>query len=157
MKKLSTIFVSLFILICISCSSDEETNIKGNDEISNNPVSGKLYGSSFTMNSSKARNAVVFGNESVEVYLSSQNLGCGILGTSGYPIYIVAPRTVGTHTSNVYVTFNDPNSSGFISISSGVTVEIISINGTTVIGKVRATSQSTVSEINGKFESTFCD
>lgn len=157
MKKLSAIITFFLVLTFISCSTDEETNTIDNGEISNNPVSGELFGSSFTMNSNKARNAIVFGIESVEIYLSAQELGCEILGTSGYPIYIVAPKAVGTHTTNVFVTFNDPDSDDFVSISSGITVEIISINESSVVGKVKAASTSTDSSINGKFESTFCD
>lgn len=157
MKKLSAIFVSLFILTALSCSSDEETDTIDNDEISNSPVSGELFGSSFTMNSSKAQNATIFGEESVEIHLSAQDLGCDVPGTAGYPIYLVAPRTVGVHTTNVYVTFNDPDSDDFISLSSGFTVEIMSIDETHVVGKVKVASQSTESSINGKFDSTFCD
>jgi hypothetical protein len=141
----------------LSCSSDEETGSGDSNVISNNPVSGTLFGKSFEMKSNKARNSDIFGEPSVEVYLSAENLGCGVLGTAGYPIYIVAPRSVGVHTTNIFVTFNDPDSDDFISLSNGLTIEIISINETTVVGKVKASSQSTESSINGKFESTFCD
>lgn len=157
MKKLSTVVLSLFMLSILSCSSDEESDNNTGTEISNNPVSGKLFGKSFQMNSNKARSADIFGNPSVEIYLTAQNLGCEVLGTAGYPVYIVAPRVVGIHTNNVFVTFNDPDSDDFISLSSGITVEIISLDETSVVGKVKAASTSTDSSINGKFESTFCD
>lgn len=157
MKNLSRIVLSLFMLTVMSCSSDEDSGSGDTKAISNNPVSGKLFGKTFQMNSNKARNANIFGEESVEVYLSAENLGCGVLGTSGYPIYIVAPRKVGVHTTNVFLTFNDPNSDDFISLSNGLTIEIISISETSVVGKVKAASQSTESSIEGKFESTFCD
>lgn len=153
MKKI-TIFI-LLAFLGFSCTDDSDENSTG--AISNSPVSGKLYGSDFTIGGGKGIFDDVFGVESVELYLTAEDLGCETLGFSDFPIIVIAPSEVGTHTTNVFVTFNDPNSSDFISLSGGLTVEIISITDDLVVGKVKAASSSTENAIEGKFEIPMCE
>lgn len=154
MKKIS-IFI-LLAFLSFSCSDDSDEN-SNDGAISNNPVSGELYGNAFTIGGGKGIFDEVFGVESVELYLTSEDLGCETLGFSDFPITVTAPREVGVHTTDVYATFNDPDSSDFISLSGGITVEIISITDDLVVGKVRAASTSTDNSIEGKFELPICE
>ncbi|MCA6422832.1 MAG: hypothetical protein IM568_08460 [Flavobacterium sp.] len=154
MKKIS-IFI-LLAFLSFSCSDDSDEN-SNDGAITNNPVSGELYGTPFTIGGGKGVFDEVFGVDSVELYLTTEDLGCETLGFSDFPITIIAPRIVGVHTTDVYATFNDPDSSDFISLSGGITVEIISITDDLVVGKVRAVSTSTDNSIEGKFELPICE
>jgi len=152
-KNLSFLFL-LFTLL-LSCSDSSDDKVK-EDGISNNPLSGELYDSNFTIGGGKGALANVFGVDSFELYFTSQNLGCETLGFSDFPITLITPRQIGVFTNDVYLTFNDPNSSDFISLSSGITVEILSITDNLVIGKVKGASSSTDNFIEGKFEIPIC-
>ena len=88
--------------------------------------------------------------------MTAQDLGCETLDFSDFPITVTAPAAVGTYTTDVYVSFNDPDSSDFVSVSGGVKVEIISI-GNRVVGKILASSISTDNTINGTFDIAVCE
>lgn len=155
MKKLVFAFL-VTIFLFNSCSNDNTTTEQTND-FSNDPVSGKLYGSNFTMEGSKAALVTMFNIASVEIQLSSEDLGCeASSGSTNFPIRITAPRAVGAYTTDVYVTFNDPSSDNYVSVSNGSTIEITSITDTMVKGKIRASSNSNDNAINGTFEVPIC-
>lgn len=154
MKKITIIL--LLSLISFSCSDSDSPEEEINLGITDNPVSGKLYGSNFTIAGGKGFLTNIVGVDSFELYLTSQNLGCETSDFSNFPITLIAPRQIGTHTSNVYVYFRDPNSSDFNNVSYGITVEIISISDDLVIGKVRAAAETTDNSVEGKFEIPIC-
>ena len=156
MRKLPFALLLFLSVFTFSCSSSDDDN-DGNEPttISDNPVSGQLYGEAFTMDGGKAVLREVFDVQSVEIHLTAEDLGCETLGFSDFPITITAPAAVGVHTTDVYASFEDPNSSDYISLSGGITIEIISL-GNTVVGKVLAASTSTESNINGKFDVEIC-
>lgn len=152
MKKIALLIAMFFAVV--SCSSDDSSDSNGG--ITDNPVSGTLYGNDFTLGGGKAYFEEIFGEESVEIWLTADDLGCETLGFTDFPISIIAPRTEGTHTTGVYVTFTDPDSSDFISVSSGNTIEIISLTDTEIVGKIKASSTSTDNAIEGRFEISIC-
>jgi hypothetical protein len=118
--------------------------------LSNNPVSGKLYGNNFTLVGSRGS----VSGEFITLELSAQSVGCDG-SIESFPISVYAPSAVGTYTTGVSVTFEDTNSSDFVSVSGGITVEIQSI-GATIVGRVKAASISTDNNINGKFTVPVC-
>lgn len=157
-KQFTVKYISFLLLLCsllFSCSDSSDDKVN-EDGISSNSLSGKLYGTNFTIGGGKGSLANVFGVDSFELYFTSQNLGCEALGFSDFHITLIAPRQIGVFTNDVYLTFNDPNSSDFISLSSGITVEILSITDNLVIGKVKGASSSTDNFIEGKFEIPIC-
>ena len=157
MKKLILSFLTVFSLL--ACSTDDENTGGDNGSgISNSPLSGKLYGVNFTADGGRADLNVVFGDAVVEIRIGSEGLACETSQFSGeFPIRITAPRTEGTHNSNVYVTFNDPNSDSFISVSGGIEIEIITLTETSVDFKIKATSTSTDNNINGRHQVVICE
>lgn len=149
MKKIAFYSALFLTALLSSCSSDEETN-ENTTGLSNNPVSGTLYGNDFTLVGSRGDVA----GEFITIELSAQSVGCD--GTfEDFPISIYTPSVVGTYTTGVSVSFEDPNSSDFVSLSGGITVEIQSI-GDNIVGRVKATSVSTDNDINGKFTVPVC-
>ena len=150
MKRIA--FYSVFFLttLLFSCSSTEETDDNSTSGLSNNPVSGTVYESSFALGGGRANVATDY----VTIELSSQSIGCDD-SSSDFPITVYVPNAVGTYTTDVSVTFEDPNTDDFVSVSGGVIVEIQSI-GTSIVGRVKATSISTDNSINGKFTIPVC-
>jgi len=157
MKKLILSFITLFSLL--ACSTDDENPGGASDSgISNSPLSGKLYGTNFIADGGRADLNVVFGEDAVEIRIGSEGLACETGQFSGqFPIRITVPRAEGYHNSNVYVTFNDPNSDNFISVSGGIEIEIITLTETLVDFKIKATSTSTDNNINGRHQVTICE
>lgn len=164
MKRIKFLLCSALIagLTLTSCSSDDSNdnnNGGGNGGNANSPVSGTLYGNSFSLGGSKANMIEMSGVESVNVYLTAENLGCETTGSMDFPIQIITPKEVGVHTigQGVMIYFTDPNSTGTnSSASSGSTVEVISVTETTITGIVRASSITTDNNIIGKFETPIC-
>jgi len=152
MKKFA-LLIALFSMI-VSCSSDDSGD--GTGGITDSPVSGKLYGQDFNLGGGKASIDEFFGEEMIEIWLTSENLGCETPGLSGFPISIYVPKAEGTHTSGVSVTYRDTESSDYISLATGNTVEIISLTETQVIGKIKSASTTTDNNIEGKFEIEIC-
>lgn len=153
MKKITVILFALIAFSCSDSDSPEEEIITG---ISDNSVSGKLYGANFALNGGKGFLTNVVGVDSYELYFTSQDLGCETTEFSGFPITLTAPREIGTHTTNVYLKFRDPNSSDFVNTSSGITVEIISNSNNLIVGKVRGAAVTTDNSIEGRFEIPIC-
>lgn len=158
MKKL-TMCLLLAASVFVSCSDDDSdtSNNNNNDGWSGNPISGELYGNSFEMKGAKASFISFFDVQSVEIEISSQMLNC-TAGSSdeNFPIKIVAPREIGTFTNNVYVSYNDPNSTDYVSVSSGNTIEITALTPSFVRGRIRSASATTENAINGTFDVTVC-
>jgi hypothetical protein len=155
MKKLA---FCLFLAgsLFVSCSDDDSSNTNDNGNgLSNNPVSGQLYGQAFNIQGGRASLTSFFNIESVQIDISSQAIGCEA-SSDNFPIRIIAPRQEGTFTTDVYVSFNDPNSTDYVSISSGNTVEITELTATSVKGRVRSVSSSTDNSVNGAFEVPIC-
>ena len=149
MKKIACYSILFLVTLFSSCSSTEDET-EDNGGLSNNPVSGTLYGNAFTLVGSRGS----VSGELITIELSAQSVGCD--GTfEDFPISIYTPNAVGTYTTNVSVSFEDPNSSDFVSVSGGITVEIQSI-GNTIVGRVKAASVSTDNTINGKFTVPVC-
>lgn len=143
-------------VLFISCSGDDSEENTGGG-ISNTPVSGKLYGKNFTIGGGKADFITFSGVESADIEITAQNIGCETASTSSnFPILITTPRAVGTYTSNVYVTFHDPDSDAYVSVSGGTTVEITAVTSTLITGKIKTSSTTTDNYINGKFEIPIC-
>lgn len=158
MKKLSLCLL-LALSVLTSCSDDDSNNTDTNSGggLTNNPLSGTVYGQDFTIQGGRAQHVTMFNVESISIDVSALALGCGAPSTdTSFPIRIVAPRQEGTFTTDVYVTFNDPNSTDYVSVSGGNTVEITSLTATTVKGKVRSGSTTTNNYINGSFELPIC-
>lgn len=150
MKKIA-FYSALFLTVLLSsCSSDEDSTTTDTTGLSNNPVSGKLYGNNFTLVGSRGS----VSGEFITLELSAQSVGCDG-SIESFPISVYAPSAVGTYTTGVSVTFEDTNSSDFVSVSGGITVEIQSI-GATIVGRVKAASISTDNNINGKFTVPVC-
>ncbi len=156
MKK-NVLFALLVPVLLMSCTSDDSENNTGTG-ISNSPVSGKLYGKNFTIAGGKASLVMFSGVESADIVISAQALGCSASSTSAnFPIDIITPSAVGTYTTNVYVTFNDPDTDDFVSVSGGTTVEITSSTPTMIKGKIKTSSTTTNNNINGTFEIPICE
>lgn len=153
MKKIA-LLIAMFFAVA-SCSSDDSGDSNGGG-ITDNKVSGKLYGSDFTLGGGKASLIEFSGVESVQILLTAQDIGCETFGSSDFPITIFTPKAVGTHTAGVSVTFRDTESTDYISVGSGNTLEIISVTDTQIVGKIRAASSSTDNHIEGKFEISIC-
>lgn len=150
MKKITFCSALLLTTLFFSCSSTDDTDENTSDNLLNTPVAGTLYGSPFTLVSSRA----VIVQDLIEIDLSALTTDCD--GSSeSFPIAVYVPNAVGTYTSNVTVTFEDTETTDFVNVSGGITVEIQSI-GNTVVGRVKAASTSTDNEINGKFTATVC-
>jgi hypothetical protein len=149
MKRIAFCLVFFITTLLFSCSSTEDTD-DTNSGLSNNPVSGTVYEDSFVLGGGRGAENVEF----LTIELTSQSIGCDD-SSIDFPITIYAPYAVGIHTTDVSVTFEDPNTDDFVSVSSGVIVEIQSI-GTTIVGRVKATSISTDNSINGKFTVPVC-
>lgn len=158
MKKLLYGISAMLLTFNISCVSDEDTNIP-EETISNNPVTGTVYGSTFTVNpeGGKASNILSNGIEGVYIHLTATTVGCG-LEPEGfeYPITIFSPRAIGTHTTNTSIFFKDLESDAFVSAAGQITVEIISV-GETVVGRVLAPAFYYDNHINGRFEVPYCN
>lgn len=157
MKKLAFCFALFISAFTISCSSDEEdTTNSDSGAISNSPATGSVYGNNFTTGGGLASETNMFGVDSYRIELSSTTVECSDIVNS--PVVVYAPKTMGTHTTDVFVTFNDSDSDDFVSLSSGVTVEIISV-GEHLVGKVKAQTgtSSESSTINGKFDVIICN
>lgn len=154
MKKIALLIAMFFAIV--SCSSDDSGDSNGGGGISDNVVSGKLYGNNFTLGGGKASPIILSGVESIQIWLTAQDLGCETEGTSDFPISIMTPKAIGTHTTGVSVTFREPNSTDFISLGNGNTIEIISLTDTKIIGKIMAASTVTDNNIEGKFEISIC-
>ena len=157
MKKLALCFALFISAFTFSCSSDEEeTASSDSDTIANSPATGTIYGNNFTTGGGLASETNMFGVDSYRVELASSAVGCADIVNS--PVVVFVPKTVGTHTSNVYVTFSDTDSDDYVSISSGVKVEITSI-GEHLVGKIKAQtgSSSESNTINGTFDVLICN
>lgn len=153
----------IILSVCVSlalfaCSNDDETGSKDDSSgISNDPLSGMLYGETFDATGGRADYQNVFGEDMVVIQLSSEGLGCETGEFSGYfPINITVPQAEGTYNQGVYVSFNDPNSSDFISVSSGMDVEILSLTADTVEFKIKVSSTTTANNLEGKYQVAIC-
>lgn len=148
----------MFITIALSsCSSDKETNNTDDTTISSSAASGKVYNTAFTFKGGYARTINESGVNKFTIYLSSQNLNCNDSGLDAFPIRISTPVTVGLNTSNVYIVFNSLTNDDYVSVTSGVQVQIESI-GATLKGRVKGSSlDAAENNINGTFEVPICD
>jgi hypothetical protein len=156
MKKLSLCLL-LALSVLTSCSSDEETTTVVNEEgLSSEPLKGVVYGDAFTIGGGYARRQNINQVESISMNISSQQLDCDDAGSNGFPIYVLAPASVGTHTTNVSASFDDEETGGFVS-TAYITVEITSITETMVKGKILAKTSSEDNNINGAFSLPICD
>jgi hypothetical protein len=153
MKKILPLFVALFSLI--SCEVGEETNIQQDTSFSNDPAAGKVYGTNFTFVGGYANNIVMSDIQKLDIYLSNQNLNCSNSDLP-FPIYISSPKAIGIHTTNVSVKFRNISNTDFVTTATGVRVQITSITGSVVKGKIRA-AVSANNTINGTFEVPICD
>lgn len=156
MKKL-TMCLLLAVSVFVSCSDDDSDTNNNNDGWSNNAAAGKLYGEDFTMKGGRAA-FISFANvESVQIDLSPELLGCSAQsGEENFPIRIIAPREEGTFTTDVYVSYSDPNSTDYVNVSNGNTIEITEVTPNFVKGRIRSTSASTDNSLNGTFDVSVC-
>lgn len=156
MKKLFfTFFISIALLSCSSDDGNDDGN--GNDGISNEPLSGMLYGEEFVVDGGRADFQEVFGEDMIVIQLSNEGFGCETGEFSGdFPISITAPNEEGFYESGIYVSFNDPDSDDFISVSSGFELEIISLTADAVEFKIKVESGTTNNNLNGKYTATIC-
>ncbi|WP_291085750.1 hypothetical protein [Flavobacterium sp. BFFFF1] len=157
MKKLLYGISAMLLLLNFSCVSDEDTTEE--ETLSNNPVTGTVFGRTFTVNpdGGKASNILSNGVEGVYIYLTATSVGCGLEPeTFEYPVIIFAPRAIGTHTTNTSILFKDLESDDFVSAAGQITVEIISV-GDTVVGRVLAPALFYDNHINGRFEVPYCN
>jgi hypothetical protein len=153
MKKTFVILVAFFSLI--SCEVGEETNIQQDNSFANDPASGKVYGTNFTFAGGYANNIVMNDIQKLDIYLSNQNLNCSNSDLT-FPIYISSPKAIGIHTTNVSVKFRNVSNTEFVTTATGVRVQITSISGSLVKGKIRA-AVSANNTINGTFEVPLCE
>lgn len=68
------------------------------------------------------------------------------------PISITAPNEEGVYDSRIYVSFNDPDSDDFISVSSGFKLEIISLTADAVEFKIKVESGTTDNKLEGMYQ-----
>lgn len=148
-----TIAIILFGFALTSCSSSEGGSAAA-EGFSSNPVSGTIYGDSFTYSGGFATNINAAGVDKLNITLSQSSLTCNDIGTTT-PLSISCPKVIGLSTINTILFFKDLTNGDFINVSSGVQVELISI-GETVKGKVKGKSISEDCEINGTFEVPIC-
>ncbi|MDT0294838.1 hypothetical protein ACFQ3R_00450 [Mesonia ostreae] len=158
MKRLFfTFFISIALLSCSSDDSNDDGNGNGNDGISNDPLSGILYGEEFIVDGARADLREVFGENMLVIQLSNEGFGCEKGEFSGaFPISITAPNAEGYYESGIYTSFNDPNSDDFLSVSSGFDLEVISLTADAVEFKIKVESGTTNNNINGKYTATIC-
>ena len=158
MKHLRITTLALAALFAFSCSSDDDNNDNPPaDQLLNTPVAGTIYGDAFVISADGGYASNILSNEveKVNIYLTAESIGCDAPDGSEFPVSILAPRAIGTHTANVSASFNDMNSTDYVS-TSNITVEIISV-GETVVGRVMGSSLSEGNTINGKFEVPYCN
>lgn len=152
MKKL---FFSLFVgaLVFASCSSEDSAS-PGNTNFSNSPVSGVIYGESFTIGGGYARPISLNGVASYYIYMDTASVEC--FESSGTPLWVILPAGVGTYDSTqVSVQFR--NDDGSFEGASEEKVEITEVTETTVKGKIRAVGfDDTEHYINGTFAVQYC-
>ncbi|MFK7831713.1 MAG: hypothetical protein AB8B52_00420 [Winogradskyella sp.] len=155
MKKIFILVLAAFF--AVSCLDDSDEITLPSNEITNSLASGTVYGSDFTIGGGKVQATDFFDVPSFRFWMTEEALGCETLGFSGFPIVVTSPNTVGVHTVNTYATFTDAEADSFISFSSDITVEIISITDDLVVGKVRAIDSFTNNAIEGRFELPLCE
>lgn len=155
MKK---IFLSVLAsVLLLACSSDDDANNKNSNSISDNPLSGMLYGEKFIVDGGRADFQKVFGEDMIIIQLSNEGFSCETGEFSGaFPISITAPNAEGFYESGIYASFNDPNSDDFISVSSGFELEIINLTADTIEFKIKVESGTTNNSLNGKYTATIC-
>jgi hypothetical protein len=159
MKRLIYLNLLMFALVFTSCSTDEDSGNGGSEgEISDAPLTGKLFGQDFEVNGSRADYTVDFGEERITVQLSNEDIGCETGQFSGqFPISISTPPEEG-YTTDVYVIFSDPDSDDFVSVSGDLEIEVTSLSDTEITAKIRASTISSEPEnhIEGKFTASIC-
>ena len=151
---------AVVVMSLTSCSSDDSSSTDNNNNnggISNNPVSGTLYGDDFTIGGGYARMQTINEVESFTLYMTDENLDCDDAFSGDFPIVVRTPSAIATHTTGAAISFNDPGSDDFISVGSGVTVIITEVTDTMVKGKVKGASTSTDNDINGTFSLPICE
>lgn len=149
---------AVVVMSLTSCSSDDSSSTDNNNNggISNSPVSGTLYGEDFTIGGGYARMQTINEVESFTLYMTEENLDCDDAFSGDFPIVVRTPSTIATHTTGTAISFNDPASDDFISVS-GATVIITEVTDTMVKGKIKGASTSTDNDINGTFSLSICE
>ncbi|MFP9098067.1 hypothetical protein ACLI09_03355 [Flavobacterium sp. RHBU_24] len=153
MKK---IFFRLFAgaLVFVSCSSTDDSASSENTGFSNNPVSGTVYSSSFSLGGGYARPITLSGVASYYIYLDTADIDCFAATTS--PVYMGMPAAIGSYDSaDAFLVFKKAN--GDYESTSEIKIEITAITETTVKGRVRAEgSDASENYVNGTFEVQYC-
>ncbi len=162
MKNLRISALMAASILAFSCSSDKNdvvvVPIPVQETLLNTPVAGTIYSQPFAISADGgyASNINSNGIDKVYIYLTSSSIGCDAPDGSEFPVTVLAPVAVGTHTANTAIFFKDPNSTDFVNVTGGITVEIISV-GNTVVGRVMGGAGDLENKINGKFEVPYCD
>lgn len=157
MKKVIRFFFICILLVIASCSSNKDEAVTPTDSgIATTAATGKVYNSNFTFLGGYSHNLNESGVDKLVIYLASQNLNCLNSSSNSFPIYFAAPKTLGSHTTNTYITFENLTNSDYVTVTSGVEIIIDSMTSTTVIGRVKGTDSSGQNTINGRFEVPIC-
>jgi hypothetical protein len=157
MKKIIQFFLICSLLSVASCSTDKDDVATPKDSgISSTVASGMVYNNNFTFAGGYSHNLNESGVDKLVIYLASQNLNCSNSSANSFPIYFSTPKTLGSHSTNIYVTFKNLTNSDYVTVTSGVEIIIDSMTSTTVIGRVKGDDSSGQNTINGKFEVPIC-
>ena len=157
MKKVVKVFFIFTFLSIVSCSSNKGEVITPTDSgIASTQATGKVYNNNFTFLGGYSHNLNESGVAKLVIYLASQNLNCSNSSADSFPIYIATPKTLGSHTTNTYITFKNLTNSDYVTVTSGVEIIIDSMTSTSVIGRVKGNDLSGQNTINGRFEVPIC-
>lgn len=157
MKNVIRFFLICTLLNLASCSSNKDEVVTPVDSgIATTAATGKVYNSNFTFLGGYSHNLNESGVDKLVIYLASQNLNCSNSSANSFPIYFATPKTLGSHTSNTYITFKNLSNGNNVSVTSGVEIIIDSMTSTTVIGRVKGNDLSGQNSINGRFEVPIC-
>lgn len=155
-KSLSIVCVSVLLISSCSYSDDDisnDNNDNQGEELSNAPLSGEVYGESFSAEGGTADFITLNGQDVISVSLYSQDVACDNSESSWIRLDI--PREVGMHEANVTGLIKDPNSNDFQSLTN-IKVELVSFDDNTVEAKALINRPSINSFVNGAFEIQVC-
>ncbi|WP_340199704.1 hypothetical protein [Ascidiimonas sp. W6] len=145
MKQITLLTLILGMLLTLSCSNDN-----GFNTLSDETLNGNVFGEDFIASNG---NAILTRGEFIAITLSVSTLSCN--GASeATPLYvtIAVPDRVGFH-KNVLAIFGKSGHEPVTELDA--LVEIIEVNETQVVGKIRSKNNKD-NRVEGSFAVTIC-
>ena len=153
MNKFFIFFTAL--VICTSCSSDDENDNDGGEEVvSDAPLTGTLQGEAFTVAGGIAFDTSTFDDEpAISINLTNVAAGCDDdLFDFGLRISAIVPNAVGVYTN---INIVDQAGDGSPFNNPDQTVEITALSNTEISGRLSLSRETSNVEEGSNFEGTF--